>query len=201
MNTQRWTLVVVSIATAMLMLDIAVVNTALPRIAEDLDASLSGLQWVVDAYTLALATTVLTAGSLADRLGRRRLFAVGLVGLHGVVAGRGDGRHDRLPQHRPRRAGRRRRDPVRRLAGAARAGLPGQERAVRRAGRLRRHDRRVVRRRAAGRRRADLGPRLAVGIPDQHPDRDLRPAGSRRRTSWSPATRTRAGSTGPARSR
>ena len=79
MTTQRWTLLVVSVATAMLMLDIAVVNTALPRIAEDLDASLSGLQWVVDAYTLALATTVLTAGALADRLGRRRLFAIGLV--------------------------------------------------------------------------------------------------------------------------
>ena len=78
MTTQRWTLLVVSIATAMLMLDIAVVNTALPRIAEDLDASLAGLQWVVDAYTLTLATAVLTAGALADRLGRRRLFAVGL---------------------------------------------------------------------------------------------------------------------------
>jgi EmrB/QacA subfamily drug resistance transporter len=70
---------VVSIATAMLMLDIAVVNTALPRIGEDLDTGLSGLQWVVDAYTLTLATAVLTAGSLADRLGRRRLFTVGLV--------------------------------------------------------------------------------------------------------------------------
>ena len=79
MNTQRWTLAVVSIATAMLMLDIAVVNTALPRIGEDLHAGLSGLQWVVDAYTLALASTVLTAGVLADRLGRRRVFAVGLV--------------------------------------------------------------------------------------------------------------------------
>src|SRR5215216_4338725 len=78
MNIQRWTLAVVSIATAMLMLDIAVVNTALPRIGEDLDAGLSGLQWVVDSYTLALATTVLTAGALADRLGRRRVFAVGL---------------------------------------------------------------------------------------------------------------------------
>src|SRR3712207_903445 len=63
----------------MLMLDIAVVNTALSDIATDLGTGLSGLQWVVDAYTLALATTVLTAGSLADRLGRRRLFAVGLV--------------------------------------------------------------------------------------------------------------------------
>jgi EmrB/QacA subfamily drug resistance transporter len=79
MNIQRWTLVVVCLATAMLMLDIAVVNTALSRIAEDLDTGLSGLQWVVDAYTLALASVVLTAGALADRLGRRRLFTYGLV--------------------------------------------------------------------------------------------------------------------------
>jgi EmrB/QacA subfamily drug resistance transporter len=78
MRTQRWTLVVVCVATAMLMLDIAVVNTALSRIAEDLGTGLSGLQWVVDAYTLALASVVLTAGSLADRLGRRRLFTIGL---------------------------------------------------------------------------------------------------------------------------
>jgi EmrB/QacA subfamily drug resistance transporter len=79
MNTQRWTLVVVCAATAMLMLDIAVVNTALSRIAEDLNTGLSGLQWVVDAYTLALASTVLTAGALADRLGRRRVFSFGLA--------------------------------------------------------------------------------------------------------------------------
>jgi EmrB/QacA subfamily drug resistance transporter len=75
---QRWTLAVVCAATMMLMLDIAVVNTALSRIAEDLNTGLSGLQWVVDAYTLALASVVLTAGSLADRLGRRRLFMAGL---------------------------------------------------------------------------------------------------------------------------
>ena len=78
MRTQRWTLAVVCAATAMLMLDIAVVNTALSRIAEDLNTGLGGLQWVVDAYTLALAATVLTAGVLADRLGRRRTFAAGL---------------------------------------------------------------------------------------------------------------------------
>ena len=77
-NIQRWTLVVVCAATAMLMLDIAVVNTALSRIAEDLGTGLSGLQWVVDAYTLALASTVLSAGFLADRLGRRKLFTFGL---------------------------------------------------------------------------------------------------------------------------
>jgi EmrB/QacA subfamily drug resistance transporter len=76
---RRWTLAVVCVATAMLMLDIAVVNTALSKIASDLDTGLSGLQWVVDAYTLALASVVLTAGSLADRFGRKRLFAVGLA--------------------------------------------------------------------------------------------------------------------------
>ena len=68
----------VCVATAMLMLDIAVVNTALSDIADDLDTGLGGLQWVVDSYTLALAAVVLTAGSLADRFGRRRLFAAGL---------------------------------------------------------------------------------------------------------------------------
>src|SRR5829696_5083333 len=77
-TTQRWTLAVVCAATAMLMLDIAVVNTALSDIAADLNTGLSGLQWVVDAYTLALAAVVLTAGSLADRLGRRMMFTVGL---------------------------------------------------------------------------------------------------------------------------
>lgn len=78
-STKRWTLTVVCLATAMLMLDIAVVNTALSRIADDLDAGLGGLQWVVDAYTLALASVVLTSGSLADRFGRRRLFTAGLT--------------------------------------------------------------------------------------------------------------------------
>jgi EmrB/QacA subfamily drug resistance transporter len=76
--TRRVTLGVVCLATAMLMLDIAVVNTALPNISRDLNTGLSGLQWVVDAYTLALASVVLTAGSLADRLGRRKLFIGGL---------------------------------------------------------------------------------------------------------------------------
>ncbi len=78
-SLQRWTLIVVCAATAILMLDIAVVNTALATIARDLHTDLGGLQWVVDAYTLALATVVLTAGSLADRFGRRRFFALGLV--------------------------------------------------------------------------------------------------------------------------
>jgi EmrB/QacA subfamily drug resistance transporter len=79
MNVKRGTLAVVCLATAVLMLDIAVVNTALPHIAKDLNAGLGGVQWVVDAYTLALASVVLTAGSIADRLGRKRVFSVGLA--------------------------------------------------------------------------------------------------------------------------
>src|SRR3954465_5151791 len=79
MFSRRGTLAVVCLATAMLMLDIAVVNTALPKIASSLDAGISGLQWVVDAYTVALAAVVLTSGSIADRFGRRRIFAAGLV--------------------------------------------------------------------------------------------------------------------------
>src|ERR1700754_2934276 len=78
-SVQRWTLAVVCAATAILMLDIAVVNTALSAIATDLHTGLHGLQWVVDAYTLALATVVLTCGSLADRFGRRRVFALGVI--------------------------------------------------------------------------------------------------------------------------
>ena len=78
-GARRATLAVVCLATAMLMLDIAVVNTALPDISHDLGAGLGGLQWVVDAYTLALATIVVTMGSIADRLGRRRVFIAGLA--------------------------------------------------------------------------------------------------------------------------
>jgi EmrB/QacA subfamily drug resistance transporter len=73
------TLAIVCLATAMLMLDIAVVNTALPKIAADLHSGLTGIQWIVDAYTLALAAIVLTAGSIADRVGRRLIFTSGMA--------------------------------------------------------------------------------------------------------------------------
>ena len=79
MARKWWTLGVVSVATFMLLLDITVVNTALPAIQQDLGGSFSDLQWVIDAYALSLAALVLTAGSLADRLGRRRVFAIGLA--------------------------------------------------------------------------------------------------------------------------
>src|ERR671915_1767088 len=79
MHRKWWTLIVVSVATFMLLLDITVVNTALPAIEEDLGASFTELQWVIDAYTLSLAALVLTAGVLAERLGRRGVFAAGLA--------------------------------------------------------------------------------------------------------------------------
>jgi EmrB/QacA subfamily drug resistance transporter len=75
----RLTLAVVCAATALLLLDVTVVNVALPAIRADLDASFAELQWVIDAYALTLAATLLTAGVLADRLGRRALLVAGLV--------------------------------------------------------------------------------------------------------------------------
>src|SRR3954452_6022187 len=77
-SRQRWTLIAVCMGTFMLLLDITVVNVALPDIRKSLNASLSDLQWVVDAYSLTLATLLLTAGSLADLLGRRRVFVAGM---------------------------------------------------------------------------------------------------------------------------
>src|SRR5437763_9822982 len=85
MARKWWTLIAVSVATFMLLLDITVVNTALPSIQKDLSANFTDLQWVIDAYTLALAAVVLTAGSLADRLGRRGVFAAGL-GIFAVAS-------------------------------------------------------------------------------------------------------------------
>jgi EmrB/QacA subfamily drug resistance transporter len=60
-------------------MDISIVNVALPAIRADLHASVSGLQWTVDAYTLMLASFLLLAGSTADRVGRRRIFQAGLA--------------------------------------------------------------------------------------------------------------------------
>jgi EmrB/QacA subfamily drug resistance transporter len=79
MARKYWTLTAVVTSTFMLLLDISVVNTALPTIQRAFHASLADLQWVIDAYTLPLAAIVLTAGSLADRLGRRGTLLVGLT--------------------------------------------------------------------------------------------------------------------------
>jgi EmrB/QacA subfamily drug resistance transporter len=79
MERKWWTLIAVCIGTFMLLLDVTIVNVALPSIQRSLHASFSDLQWVVDAYALTLAALLLTTGSLADLFGRRRLFVIGLV--------------------------------------------------------------------------------------------------------------------------
>ncbi len=68
----------------MVTLDGTIVNVALPTIQRQLDTSISGLQWVLDAYTLVLASLLLTAGAVGDRMGRRRVFHAGLVVFTGA---------------------------------------------------------------------------------------------------------------------
>jgi EmrB/QacA subfamily drug resistance transporter len=78
-SSKWWTLTAVVTGVFMLLLDITIVNVALPDIEQSFSASLSDLQWVISAYALTLAAFLLTAGSLADRYGRRLLFASGIV--------------------------------------------------------------------------------------------------------------------------
>jgi EmrB/QacA subfamily drug resistance transporter len=78
-NRRWWTLAAMCFALFMIMLDNTVVNVALPSIQDDLGASLSGLEWTVNAYTLAFAVLLVTGGRLGDILGRRRMFLFGVV--------------------------------------------------------------------------------------------------------------------------
>src|SRR6476646_8308984 len=79
MARKWWTLLAVCTGVFMLLLDITIVNVALPDIERAFHASLTDLQWVIDAYALTLAALLLTAGSIADLAGRRSVFAVGIV--------------------------------------------------------------------------------------------------------------------------
>jgi EmrB/QacA subfamily drug resistance transporter len=84
---RKWrVLTVVCVAVFMLLLDITVVNVALPQIDKELNTSFTDLQWVVDAYALTLAASMLTAGSLGDLLGRKRVFLVAIVLFTGASA-------------------------------------------------------------------------------------------------------------------
>jgi EmrB/QacA subfamily drug resistance transporter len=74
-----WTFAITSLALVMVTLDNLVVSTALPVIRRDLHASIEGLEWTVNAYTLTFAVLLLTGAALGDRFGRRRLFAIGLA--------------------------------------------------------------------------------------------------------------------------
>jgi EmrB/QacA subfamily drug resistance transporter len=79
MDKKWWALIAVCLGTFMLLLDVTIVVVAQPAIQNGLHASFSDVQWTLDAYALTLASLLLTSGVLADRYGRKRLFAIGLT--------------------------------------------------------------------------------------------------------------------------
>src|SRR4051794_27505327 len=78
-NRKWWTLAAVSFGLFMIMLDNTNVNVALPSIQRSLDLKISELEWVVTGYALTFGALMLTGGKLADLLGRRRMFVIGLL--------------------------------------------------------------------------------------------------------------------------
>ena len=180
----------------MLLLDVTIVNVALPDIQQDLGSSFQDLQWVVDAYALTLAAFLLTAGSLADRLGRRRIFVGGLALF--TVASLLCGLSSAPTPLNLSRA-------LQGVGGAAMfatslallaAAFTGP-RARHRAGHLGRDDGRRGRRRAAGRRRAGRARQLAVDLLRQPADRPRRDRGDAADGRARARIPTRRRSTGP----
>jgi MFS family permease len=78
-NTGRWVLAATILGSSMAMIDGTVINVALPVLQSQLNASTTEVQWIVESYTLFLAALILVGGSLADRFGRRRIFAGGVA--------------------------------------------------------------------------------------------------------------------------
>ena len=176
-DAKWWTLVAVCVGVFMLLLDITIVNVALPDIQSALDASLSDLQWVIDAYALTLAALLLTAG-----LAGRPATAAGCCSRSASSSSRsarslcGAGQRHRRSSALARAVpGRRRRDHVRDLARAARARpSTGRERGVA-FGVFGAITGRRGRRRPGARRRAHQRPLVALDLLRQHPDRHRRP--------------------------
>ncbi|HEY5250870.1 MAG TPA: MFS transporter [Acidimicrobiales bacterium] len=79
LDRRWWTLIAVCGATFMLLVDVTIVQVALPTLQRDLHASFADLEWVISAYALSLAALILTQGTLADRFGRKRIFVAGLT--------------------------------------------------------------------------------------------------------------------------
>lgn len=86
MNNRWWALAALCFAELLVMVDNTIVNVALPTMARDLNAGTSGLQWIVDAYTLVFAGLLLAGGYLGDRFGHRRILVTGIIGFAGVSA-------------------------------------------------------------------------------------------------------------------
>src|ERR1700691_3026922 len=79
LDRRWWTLIAVCGATFMLLVDVTIVQVALPTLQRQLHASFADLEWVISAYALSLAALILTQGTLADRFGRKRIFIAGLA--------------------------------------------------------------------------------------------------------------------------
>ena len=173
---RKWTLLAVCLTTFMLLLDITVVVVALPNMQQRFGASLTGLQWVVDAYALSLAALILTAGALADRYGRRLVFMAGvllftfsslLCGLAWNIVS--------LDVARGATRDRRRRT-LRNRTGSHRSRVP-RPRPLRSACRLGRHGGGCGCLRPADRRSPHRWPRVALDLLRQHSGRRLRVRG------------------------
>ena len=182
-DPRRWlALGVIAVAQLMVVLDASIVNIALPSAQHALHISDANRQWVVTAYALAFGGLLLLGGRIADFIGRKRAFVIGLVGF-GVASAIGGTRPEPgRAVRRPRPAGR-----LRRADGAGRAvadhrDLHRAARAGQGLRRLRRHLRRRRRARPDPRRRAHRVRLLALDPAGQHPDRhrDRR----RRPCSW-----------------
>ena len=172
-DRRRWmALYVLCVGMLMIVLDVTVVNVALPTIQNDLGFSQSSLAWVVNAYLIAFGGLLLLAGRFGDILGRKNVFMAGLVALHARLARLRSGAEPGDAGRRPLRPGDRRRDDLggdprddrRDVPRAAGAG-EGDRRL-----RVRRLRRRI--RRPAGRRRPDAVDQLALDLLHQRPDRD-----------------------------
>ena len=170
---QRWVaLYVLCVGMLMIVLDVTVVNVALPTIQDDLHFSTSSLAWVVNAYLIAFGGLLLLAGRLGDLVGRRNVFLAGIGAVHRRIPAVRPGGQPDAADRRALRPGRRRRDDLR--------GDPRHDRDdVPRAARAGEGDRRVrVRRlrrrlgRPARRRRDHAVDRLALDLLREHPDRD-----------------------------
>src|SRR5258708_34325866 len=77
--TRRWTLVATIMASSMTFIDSTVVNVALPALQADLHATITDVQWVIEAYALFLGALILVGGSLGDQFGRKRMFLAGIA--------------------------------------------------------------------------------------------------------------------------
>ena len=107
-NHKWWTLFAMCFALFMIMLDNTIVNVALPSIQRALHTTPESLEWTINAYVVSFGALILLGGKLGDRFGRKRIFMVGLVGVHARLGGVRAGPDRQPADRRPDRPGLRR---------------------------------------------------------------------------------------------